>query len=74
MEDTHTPAVTRRVEVHFGLEERAIVVDIDGDSEADVGDAVVEALEARDVDDAVRHLRARIGSGATSVRLVRARQ
>jgi hypothetical protein len=74
MQDSDQPA-TRRVEVHFGLEERAIVVDVDDSgSGADIGDAVVEALEASDVDDAVRHLRARIGGGSTTVRLVRGRQ
>ena len=57
---------TRRVEMHFALDDQALVLEVSEDPDGDDVDQLIGALEAIDIDDAEHRLR-RTSTGPTAI-------
>jgi hypothetical protein len=60
------PDDTRRVEVHFALDDQALVLEISESAEGQDVDELIEALQAADIDDAEHRLQ-RTATGAKAI-------
>jgi hypothetical protein len=61
-----TPDHTRRVEVHFALDDQALVLEVSENAESEDVDQLLDALEAVDINDAEHRIQ-RTSTGAKTI-------